>query len=162
MISSLSNYRKHAILRQLIVGLCHIPGHGDIFWGKGNIIDPGVRARARRLMRERFDRRDALTMLSVIDENGIERGSLGQCVHALVDVMADTQSVMESIATAPNETERVRVSALIIGVCAAQGASVERALDMLQRITPLLDIDAMGIAEMLKSDLVEYGFVSPY
>lgn len=75
VISCLSNYRGHPVLRYLISCLCHVPGHGDIFWSAGNVIDEEVRCAALALMTERFDRRDALTMLSAIDDAGIQRGS---------------------------------------------------------------------------------------
>ena len=45
-ISCLSNYKEHPILRALIARLCHIPGHGDIFWSKVNLIDEDVRRNA--------------------------------------------------------------------------------------------------------------------
>lgn len=163
IISCLSNYREHPILRPLIARLSHLPGHGDIFWSKGNIIDEQVRRSALLFMRERFDRRDALTMLSAIDDAGIDRGTIGQCVHALVDAMADTQGIMESIAIDLNQNDRIRHSAILFAVSAAQSRSVECALGVLDRIAPTVREDELAaVITWLARDLRQFGSVSFY
>lgn len=163
LISCLSNYREHPILRALLVRLCHVPGHGDIFWSKSNLIDEEVRRRAVFFMRERFDRRDALTMLSVIDDTGIQRGTVGQCVHVLVDTMADTEGAMESIAIDADQSERIRHSAILFAVGAAQSRSTGHALALLDRIAPTLQEEELSdVISWLKRDLQQFGFVSFY
>lgn len=163
LISCISNYRGHPILRPLVTRLCHIPGHGDIFWSKRNTIDEDVRRDALLMMRERLDRRDALTLLSVIDDAGIDRGTIGQCVHALVDTMADTLSVMESIANEPNYDDRIRHSAILFAVSAAQSHSTAAALAFLDRIRPSINDDELrAVLDWLEGDLRAYGYVSFY
>ena len=163
LISCIANYRGHALLRMLIARLCHIPGHGDIFWSKKNIIEDKVRCSALLLMRERFDRRDALTMLSAIDDAGIDRGTIGQSVHVLIDTMADTQGIMESIAMDPSQDERVRHSALLFAVSAAQGISAENALALLDRVRQSIDDEELSsVVDWLDGDLREFGHVSIY
>ncbi len=163
LISCLSNYREHPILRSLIVALCHVPGHGDIFWSKKDMIDEQVCRNALMFMRERFDRRDALTMLSVIDDAGIQRGTIGQCVHALVDTLADTETIMESIAIDQSQNERIRHGAILFAVDAAQSKSAELALRLLDRIAPTTqDEDLVDVVSWLKQDLRKSGFVSLY
>ncbi len=163
LISCLSNYREHPILRALIVDLCHVPGHGDIFWSKGNLIDEQVRRSALLFMRERFDRRDALMMLSAIDDAGIQRGTIGQCVHALIDTLADREGTMESIAIDQGQGERIRHSAILFAVDAAQSRSVEHAIAALDRIAPAMqDEDLSDVVSWLKHELLQFGFVSFY
>lgn len=163
IVSCLSNYRDHPVLRPLIARLCHIPGHGDIFWSRGNLIDEQVRRRALLFMRERFDHRDALTMLSSIDDAGIDRGTIGQCVHALVDTMADTATIMESIATDKTQNDRTRHSAILFAVSAAQSQSAECALGVLGRIAPSVgDDELVAVVAWLEGDLRQYGYVSFY
>lgn len=163
LISCISNYRGHPILRQLIVLLCHIPGHGDIFWGKQNIISTEVRRRVLLLMAERFDRRDAITLLSAIDEAGVDRGTIGQCVHALVDVMVDVVGVMESIAVDPDQDERIRDSAILFSVSSAQSHSTSSALAVLSRIrTLIVDDQHSWLIDSLEDDLRVYGYVALY
>src|SRR5690606_20810450 len=96
LISSVTNFRDHPILPALLARLCHVPGHGDILWHKGNILPEEVRQFALAFMRERFGRLEVLTMLTAIGDDGIQRGSLGQCVHSLVDVVPDVESILES------------------------------------------------------------------
>lgn len=163
LISCISNYRGHPILRPLVARLSHIPGHGDIFWSKRNMIDEEVRRGALLMMRERFDRRDALTLLSVIDDAGIGRGTIGQCVHALVDTLADTSGVMESIAIDTSQDDRIRHSAIIFAVSAAQSHSVPTALAVLDRIRPSINEDELSaVLDWLEEDLQEYGYVAFY
>lgn len=160
LISCISNYRGHPILRPLVARLGHIPGHGDIFWSKQNTIDEKGRRHALLMMRERFDRRDALTLLSVIDDAGVDRGTIGQCVHALVDTMADTAEVMESIATDPSQDNRIRHSAILFAVSAAQPRSASAALAVLNRIRPSINDDELGaVIEWLDGGLRQYGYV---
>lgn len=163
LISCISNYREHPILRPLVARLCHIPGHGDIFWSKRNTIDEEVRRSALFMMKERFDRRDALTLLSVIDDAGVDRGTIGQCVHALVDTMYDTVSVMESVAIDRAQNDRVRHSAMLFAVSAAQSQSASTALDVLDRIRPSTDDgELVAVIDWLEGGLRKYGYVSFY
>ena len=163
LISCLANYREHPVLRPLIAHLCHIPGHGDIFWSKGNLIDEQVRRSALRFMRERLDRRDALTMLSAIDDAGIDRGTMGQCVHALVDTMSETTEIMESIAVDQSYDERIRHSAILFAASAAQLRSVEYALSVLERIASAVQDDELAeVVAWLAQELRQFGRVSFY
>ncbi len=163
LISCISNYKGHPILRPLVARLCHIPGHGDIFWSKRNAIDEQVRRDALLMMRERFDRRDALTLLSAVDDAGVDRGTIGQCVHALIDAMADPAEVMESIAIDESEDDRVRHSAVLFAVSASQARSAANALAVLERIRSSIDDNDLGaVVNWLEGDLRQYGYVSLY
>jgi hypothetical protein len=163
LISCFSNYRKHPVLRALVARLCHIPGHGDIFWSRSNLIAEQVRREALQFMRERFDRRDAVTMLAVIDDAGIQRGTMGQCVHTLVDTMADTEGVMVSIAVDASQNERVRHSAILFAIGAAQRTSSENAITVLDRIRALVhDEELADVISWLDQELRRFGFVSLY
>lgn len=164
VVSCLSNFAGHPVLRPLVLCLSHVPGHSDIFWHGRNVIEEDVRKYARKLMQKRFDRRDALTMLSVIDEAGVERGSVGQSVHALVDTIADTQAVMQSIAMDVHQTERVRHTATLFAVTAAQSVSVGNALSVVDRIRCAVDRDSelQAVLSWLTGDLREAGYVSLY
>jgi hypothetical protein len=163
LISCLSNYRGHGVLPAIIMRLCHVPGHGDIFWGKSNLIDEQVRRSALSFMRERFDHRDALTLLSAIDDAGIQRGTIGQCVHALVDTITDEERIMESIASDPIQNERVRHSAILFATSAAQARSVEHATSLLERIASTIrDEELKDVISWLKDELQRFGFVMFY
>jgi len=163
LISCVSNYKGHPVLRHLVARLCHIPGHGDIFWSRRNTVGEDVRRGALLMMRERFDRRDALTLISVIDDAGVDRGTIGQCVHALVDTMANTSDVMESIAIDTCHGDRIRHSAILFAVSAAQCHSASTALAVLDRIRPSINDDELGaVLDWLEENLKQHGYVSFY
>jgi hypothetical protein len=163
LISCLSNYRDHPVLRALVVRLCHVPGHGDIFWGSRNLITEPTRQAALQFMRERFDRRDALTLLRAIDDAGIQRGSLGQAVHALVDCLSQPVVVLESIAADASQDERVRHSAILLAVSAAQSQSLDTAIALLDRVEPTVqDDDLLNVIAWLRHELQKFHFVSLY
>jgi hypothetical protein len=164
LITCLPNFQGHSVLRPLVALLCHVPAHGDIFWTRQNVIAEEVRQEARRLMRQLFDRRAALTMLSVIDDAGIDRGTIGQAVHALVDTMADVPAVMESIAIDQSQSERVRHSAILFAASSAQGRSQEFARGLLDRIrvSSASDDELLAVIDWLAGDLKQYGYVSFY
>jgi hypothetical protein len=115
-------------------------------------------------MRQLFDRRDALTMLSVIDDAGIDRGTIGQAVHSLVDTMADGPAVMESIAIDQSQSERVRHGAILFATSSAQWKSPAVALDLLDRIRASIanDDELRAVVDWLAGDLKQYGHVSFY
>lgn len=160
LISVLSNYHEHPILPWIITRLSHLPGHGDIFWSKRNLIDPSVRRRALAFMSERLDRRDAIAMLSAIDENGIQRGSLGQSVHAIIDVMLDADVTMESIAVDQSLDEFVRRHAILLGVERAARWSSQYAFEMLNRIRGgIAGTDLWETVDWLTHELHQYGEV---
>lgn len=163
LISCISNYKGHLILRLLIARLCLVPGHGDIWWDKQNTINEEFRRGALVMMTERFDRRDAITLLSAIDDAGVDRGTIGQCVHALIDTMADPASVMESIAIDPSQDERIRHNAILFSVTAAQSHSTPTAFAILNRLrTSISDNEFSALINWLDEDLRENGYVTLY
>lgn len=54
LISCFANYRERTILETLTWILTHLPGHGDILWHKGNIIDEHTREKALAFLISRF------------------------------------------------------------------------------------------------------------
>jgi hypothetical protein len=134
-----------------------------VFWSSANIVDENTRKAVLAFMRERLDRRDAVTLLSAIDDAGIDRGTLGQCVHTIVDRMAETAAVMESIATDDTLDERTRHAAILFGTSAAQRTSSSHAIQLLDRLAcSVRDGDLLDVIAWLKSDVSTYGFVSYY
>jgi hypothetical protein len=163
LISCLSNYRDSPLLTDIVVRLCHIPGHGDIWWHKDNMIDEKIRAAARAFMRERLDRRDAITLLAAVDERGIDRGTIGQCVHAIINEMSNPGSIMESIIFDITLPEEQRHIALYLAIDYAQRVSRGRVLDLIRRVRRAFP-ESMWDAELLEVRRIirEHGGVSLY
>lgn len=127
------------------------------------MIDEKIRRDALLIMRERFDRRDAITLLSAIDDTGVDRGTIGQCVHALIDTMANTLEVMESIAIDQSQNDRIRHSSILFSASAAQSHSIPMALAALGRIRPFINDDELSaVIDWLEENLLQHGYVSLY
>lgn len=60
----------------------HIPWHGDI---AGPVVHEPLRSQVQSQMAT-WNRRELLPLLGLIDENGVERGTPGQSVYAIVDL----------------------------------------------------------------------------
>ena len=107
MISCFSNFAGHQVLRDLIIGLCHVPGHPDILWHKRNVIDYATRIKIQKLLTSYLDIDDVVLLLSEVDENGIGRGTIGQCIHVIIDIVRDRDLMLEQIAFDKNNSEHV-------------------------------------------------------
>jgi hypothetical protein len=85
------------IPRTLIYYLAHIPWHPDIAWTGDEAISPETREFGRKLFRQRFGRRELIKLLECIDENGIDRGSIGQSVVAIIDCLDESGPMLASV-----------------------------------------------------------------
>jgi len=120
VISCFRNFRGHVLLDTLTKALCHVPGHPDISWGPANTIDRPVRNAAEMLMRARFGREEVLALLEAIDENGLTRGEAGQCAHAIIDIVAGRDQLLEDIAFDEATPDDARFYALLLLIYYAQ------------------------------------------
>lgn len=100
--------------RNLIYFIAHIPGHPDIFWHKDNIINDGIRANLKNRI-ERFTREDVIRLFSLMDEeDGFERGSIGQSVEAIISLINNKMKILFSIASDLSNAPNVRDGASIL------------------------------------------------
>lgn len=67
---------------EAVVALSHCTPHPDIFWTKGNLLPTEHRRAVAATFRWRAD--EVAHLLRTIDEDGIDRGSVGQCVYMLL------------------------------------------------------------------------------
>src|SRR5439155_18808955 len=133
LLSCLRHFRGHPLLRPIVVRLCHIPGHGDIFWHNENIIDSEVTKTALSFMKRSLGREDVISLLESIDENGFSRGSIGQCVHPIIDVSEQRVALLTSVAFDGGISEETRFWAMLLLICEAQRISKEEALALIRR-----------------------------
>jgi hypothetical protein len=81
----------------LIYYLAHIPWHPDIAWMGDEQITVETRDYAKQLL-SRFGKTEVIKLLSCIDEeSGIERGSIGQCVAAIILSLPGAKPILASI-----------------------------------------------------------------
>jgi hypothetical protein len=135
LLSCLRYFRGSPLLRNLVVALCHVPGHPDIFWGTKNIISNETSRIAEEMFRKFLSRDDVLTLLTAIDdETGFNRGSMGQCVQSIVLIMPQCINVLESIAGDILVPETQRFWAALLLVADLQWKEIDRLKFILSRI----------------------------
>jgi hypothetical protein len=133
---SLKNFRGHPLLRSLVVRLAHIPAHGDIFWGPGNWISNETAKAVKAFMKDAIGRDEMLVLLESIDDDGFQRGSVGQCVWCVVSVVRRRFELLRSILEDKNVPVDVRYSALWLLVAEIQDRSKDEAVGILQEFAP--------------------------
>lgn len=115
LISSLPHFRENRLLEFLIESLTHIPGHMDILWGPRNVISQQVRQEAESIFKQFLSRDSILTLISAIEpENGIGRGSIGQCVHAIIAMLDNKRELLKSIIFDSTVQEDLRYWSVIL------------------------------------------------
>ena len=138
---------------QLPYFLAYAPGHGDIWWQ-----EPPLRREIREAvldrMRSSYDERHLLTLLSLVDENGFERESVGQSVFAIIDLAMNTPGdKLQRIIYRMDLPERIRSNALIL-LCLVEQ---EGATPTLEKLVELND-SISDLAENLLRHLQKEGF----
>jgi hypothetical protein len=92
----------------------HVPGHGDIFWHKNNVLNPEIQSSLKQRFKE-YDKDILVPIIRLVDENGFERGSVGQSVYALIDLSVSDNAGKLSAIINDNELEsKVRIDALFL------------------------------------------------
>lgn len=115
----LFNYFKYCNDRYLKLNLIYIisllPGHGDIFWHKDNIINEEIRKKSLELLKKAWGETEIRQLLKYINEGeGIQRGSIGQGIYAMIDCIDDNIRLLRKIAFDENTDENSSYWALII------------------------------------------------
>lgn len=103
------------IPRGLIYYLAHIPWHPDIVWTGDEPITQETRDYARQML-SRFGQPEIIKLLSCIEEEtGIERGSIGQSVEAVVSSLPEVGPILASISEDASVPIFMRECAAFIG-----------------------------------------------
>lgn len=100
------------------------PGHPDIFWHQNNSLSPAIVDYIKSRIVE-FEKNDLLKLLEFVDEdNGFQRGSMGQNVEAIISIIPDKIKLLESIVMVNKYCEKLRSSALTLLVYYLQEKSI--------------------------------------
>ncbi len=104
-------------------------------------------------------------MLEVVDENGFQRGAIGQDVHSVIDAMAEGPSALSPIASDTTAAEDVRYHALLLLVYYSQledddGTAAADLVDSYLRAFPY-DTHADVLAE-IRWTIAEFGSIAFY
>ncbi len=162
IISCLRHFHGSPVIRSLVIALCHIPGHPDIFWGKGNIIEEETRKEALQLLRRLTTRDDVLAIIGAIDENGIDRGQIGQCVHSIVDVVDDNVSKLTSIAGDVSVDDDSRYWAFILIIFVMQSVDLPKTIELTEQLRHNMPSEHSVEVAMLCETLRIHGYISCY
>lgn len=148
------------IERLLIFTFRHFITHGDIFWHKGNIIDDNVIEYAKGLVKEKFTEKEIAKLLRHIDDAGITRGSMGQNIYPLIDLVTEKIGILKKIILNKSTDNDSRVWAGVILVNEFQQYDIGRAIkfaDSMVNIFP--DSEYKEQFELIKESLKHDGFV---
>lgn len=130
--SLLRSIESPKLLAPMVRALSHLPGHGDIWWGKSNEIEAAAKLGGLAFMRLTFGREEVIQLLRVVDENGFVRGSIGQAAHCLIGLCRAPAETLRSIAFDPALSEDVRYAAIFLFVYYAQEESAPKCVETLR------------------------------
>ena len=100
-------------MRRYAVGaLALATSHPDVFWSKDNWI-PDSTSRALR-QRVRWTEADVVELLAEVDDNGFQRGTIGQSVYHVLDLDPSFESRLPRIALSRALTDYVRRWAVVL------------------------------------------------
>jgi hypothetical protein len=123
IISCYRNYRRHPMLFYLTNIIAYLPGHEDVFWYKGNIIEEQTRKAALDFLIEIFGREEVAIMLEIVTGGGgFTRGAIGQSIFAIVQHVKNRDMVLEAILADSHNDNDVRYWALMLLVYFTQFA----------------------------------------
>ncbi|TWP32210.1 hypothetical protein [Leekyejoonella antrihumi] len=112
-----------ACRRRAVFALAMTTSHPDVFWTKQNWIPSQVSATVRK--RLRWTESDIAALLGEIDENGIDRGSIGQAVFHVLDLDQDLRRKLSRAALDPSLPDPARFWAAAILLYLARGSAPE-------------------------------------
>jgi hypothetical protein len=166
IINSFRNFSEHDMLRDLVYVLTHIPGHGDIFWGARNRIDAEIRVHALGVMRAVFGRDEATALARSIDEDGLQRGTIGQSAHAIINEIRGKEGLLEAIAFDARLDEETRFNALMLLIYYTQESNdggARRSIELIDRFVTDLPEGAYASTFLeARRILREFGYISFY
>ena len=142
--------------RYLIYFLAHVPGHPDIYWHKENVLDQRLRNRLKKIIRG-FTIDDVVKLFDLMDEEGFERGSLGQSVEAIVSLVDDRMRILSNIARTMSIAPEVRDYAAILLAYYGQISAINELREIAK-----LDNDPARWAPQLVEQLKTEGYVYLY
>ncbi len=163
LISAFSNIENRFLRSELAICLAHIPGHPDIFWYDGNIIDDPIRKYAISLIKKRFERKEVELLLELVDEMGFARGAIGEWIHSIIDVVPNRNRILELIAYDEKLDEKIRCDSLMLLIYYVQISSAKRCIQLLKAYLDRFPDSAYrdALREMVVA-ISEFGYVSFY
>ena len=99
LINAFRQVQNDELQKYLVSLIQLIPGHGDILWHKGNIFNEETRNESLSILRTNWNEKDIKKAIDLIPEDeGIQRGTIGEGIHAIIDVIDQASSLLKRIA----------------------------------------------------------------
>lgn len=148
------------IQRLLIYTMIHLIGHGDIYWHKKNIIPGDISAYGKLEIKTTFGQKEILKLISHIDENGVSRGSFGQSVYPILDLVPEKYQALKNIILDSSTNDETRSWAGVIVINDFQKHDVQRAIYFCDSMIDNFPHSAyLDWFQNIKQALVEFGYV---
>jgi hypothetical protein len=129
----------------------HIIGHGDIWWNEYNTIDENIKSVLRRRYRN-ADQELIIPLLRMVEDNNFERGSIGQDVYAIIDLLVSNGSMkLLKIINNKNIELSTRVNGLYI-YCLIEQENAENQLEKICELDKELSEWASHYLNYLKKE----------
>lgn len=103
--------------KQVVIWLSHIPWHGDLYGTKETPPVEPLRSSVASSI-QKFGFSQVLKLVQFLDDEkeAFGRGSLGQCVEAILSIVEDKESLLEAVIFSKKATEESRCNALALYV----------------------------------------------
>lgn len=138
----------------------HLISHGDIFWHEHNIITEEIRKFGRTIITQTYSLSEVQKLLVHIDENGISRGSMGQNIDPLLDLVPLKYEYLKNVILNKNTDETVRFWAAIIAINDFQFTNTEKAINFADSMISNFPFsENKERFEAIKSTLEEFGHI---
>lgn len=152
--------RDEDIQRTLIFTMKYLISHGDIFWHKNNLISEDIRTFGRSEIRSTFGLEELYKLLSHIDENGVSRGSIGQDIYPILDLIPEKYELLKKIILDEKVTDDIRSWAGVVAINDFQHYDLERAINFCDSmIDNFPNSENKEWFQNIKQGLEELGFV---
>ncbi|MCB2196995.1 MAG: DUF4365 domain-containing protein [Bacteroidetes bacterium] len=144
----------------IIFTLRHVISHGDIFWHKGNFVNDSVRSFARGLIKDKFSKKEIAKLVRHIDEGGITRGSMGQNIYPIIDLVTEKIDFLKNVILDKSTDDNSRTWAGVILINEFQQYDIDRAIKFAESmIYNFPDSENTEQFELIRDSLRNDGFV---
>ncbi len=144
----------------LIWQMRYLISHGDIFWHKHNILSEEVRKFGRVSITQTYGLTEIEKLLSHIDENGISRGSMGQNIYPLLDLIQQKYEHLKKVILSKHVSEDIRFWAAVIVINNFQYVDVERAINFAESmISNFPNSENKERFKLIKETLQDFGYI---
>ncbi|WP_437918754.1 DUF4365 domain-containing protein [Sphingobacterium sp. LRF_L2] len=160
LINQFSIENNFDIENLLIYIMRHLISHGDIYWHDGNIVNESIRKNSKRIIAENFAINEIAKLLRHIDENGIIRGSIGQNIYPIIDLVPDKVEILKKIILNEFTDDDSRAWAGIILINEFQFDDLDRAINFAESmINNFPNSEHREQFELIRDSLKHDGFV---